>query len=204
MLIDVGQELWGHSPKSERLHRARTGKCTTVCNRKHGYGDDCVEYRRETLDSSKFDGNNKGRELGVCSRRVEEIRVVRRHNQTYNEQGHHIEECDSPLRRLATKYARMKKTYKYLLGCRWDSLLWVGGFSRAEADQLRSSKCKRGSHEDGTETMEAVSESARIVPVFRTNVATSISWYAATVDDDTQDDETHASYDFNDGQDEFD
>lgn len=45
-----------------------------------------------------------------------------------------------------------------------------------------------------------MAERAGAVPVFRPNVATRISWYAATVDDDTQNDEPGTCDDLDDGE----
>ena len=54
-----------------------------------------------------------------------------------------------------------------------------------------------------TESLEAVGKSTRVMPVLPTNISCRVSGNAASIDDNTQDNQSDTCYDFDNGKHEF-
>jgi len=88
----------------------------------------------------------------------------------------------------------------YLLGRFRDRLAWVGSFSGGKTSKLCTAERERRRDEDRAEPLESVRKSTWVMPVVRTDVATSICWDAAAVDDNSEDHEANDGGDLDDGQ----
>jgi hypothetical protein len=78
-------------------------------------------------------------------------------------------------------------------------------FCCSETDQFGAGVGEGGGDEYAAEAVEAVKEGLpRRIPVSCTNVASVVSWDAATVDNDAEDDEAGTGNDLDDADDKFD
>lgn len=73
--------------------------------------------------------------------------------------------------------------------------MWLCSFCSSETDHLCTTESESGCHKDAAEALETVLEGARIVPVFRANVASIIGRDATNVYHNGEDDETTARHD---------
>ena len=80
----------------------------------------------------------------------------------------------------------------------------IGSFSSRQTDKLGACICKSSIDEDGTESFETVLESARVMPVVSTDVASGIAGHTTTIDEDAKNDEADDCSDFNHAKDELD
>lgn len=95
MLVDVGEELRSHTTLSQRLHRASRAESARVGHADDGDGDDGVEDRRQSDDTSIRNGQDERRVSGVGRRRQGETRILRRQDKAQDEEIDDIEEKDS-------------------------------------------------------------------------------------------------------------
>lgn len=160
-----------------------------VCDRDDGDGDDGVEDGGEDLDTSELERTHEWRVTSVSTGSAGQVWVVRWNNQSEEEERDNIEQANTP---------------EHLLGSLGDSLSWVVRFGSGKTNQLSSSESESSSDEDGAETLEAVAERARVVPVVSSNIASLVGRYATTVDDNSQDDETDDSNNLDRTENEFD
>ena len=63
--VNVHEEFRPHASGCERLHGPRGSKGAGIRDTEDGYGDDGVEDRGKTADSSQLDCNDKRGSLGV-------------------------------------------------------------------------------------------------------------------------------------------
>lgn len=92
------------------------------------------------------------------------------HEKTDNCKGHDIEKADTP---------------KHLLrGCR-ESLPGIGSLGRSKTDQLSTGESKCSIDEDAAQTLEAIMECTRMMPILSTNIAAA--WATTTVENNTED-----------------
>lgn len=82
--------------------------------------------------------------------------------------------------------------------------MWLSSLSGSETNQFSTSEGKGRSDKDRAEAFEAVLERAGVGPVSESDVATVVAGDSTTVGDDTEDDETAAGYDLDDGENELD
>ena len=80
----------------------------------------------------------------------------------------------------------------------------IGCFGCCEPNKLGSCESKSGIHKDGAKALEAIAESAWLVPIMRADVATVIARDATTVDDNGEDDEAKNSGYLDQAENEFD
>ena len=136
-----------------------------------------------------MEGQDEWRVSGVAAGSLGEVLVVGWNNETKEEQRDYVKQGDTP---------------EHLLGGLGDRLSWVGGFSSSKTDKLSSTERERGGHEHGAESLEAISERTRLVPVVCANVASGISWDTSTVDNNTEDDEADDCSDLDNAKNELD
>lgn len=175
LLVDVGEEARSHTALGHGLHRAGGTEGATVGDGDDGNGDDGVENGRKNLDAGILDGKDEGGGLGVGAGGTQEAGVVGRDNEAENEEVDNVEESNTP---------------EDLLASHWDGLARVVGLSGSKTDELSTTKGESGDDEDTSETVEAVLERTRVVPVLGAEVALVAN--ATAVDYDTEDDEADA------------
>jgi hypothetical protein len=127
---------------SEGLDCSSRAKRAGVCNAHDGDQDDSIENRREDLDASKPNCNDKRR----MTRRGAFVTVqgaVLRYNQTNEEKVDNVEDGDTP--------------DDLLRGPR-NLLLGVLGFRGSQPSQFGASVGERRSDEDAAEAVEAIEE----------------------------------------------
>lgn len=90
-----------------------------------------------------------------------------------------------------------------LLGSFGKRLSWILGLSSSKTDKLSTGIGEGGIYEDGAETLEAIFESSRFVPVVSTDVASSVCWNTTTVDHDTENNEADDCNDLDHAEDEL-
>lgn len=185
--VDVGEELGGHAALGEGLHGARGAEGARVGDADDGDGDDDVEDGRQDLDAGELHGDDEGRVLCVGALGVEQVRVVRRHDQADEEDEEDVEEGDAP---------------EDLLGGLRDRLARVRRLGGRQPDELGAAKGEGRHDEDGAEAGKAAVEGARRVPVLGAEIALRAG--AAAVDDDGQDDEADAADDLDGAEEELD
>jgi len=187
--VNAGTDCGTHATCAESLDGTGCGEGAGVCDGEDGEGDDCVENGWESFDASQLEGEHERRVAGVTSRGLGEVVVIRGDDQAQEEERDHVKEGDAP---------------EDLLGCFRDRLARVGGFCCCETDELSSSEGEGGRDEDGTESLEAITERTWLVPVVSTNVASGIGRNSTAVDDNTEDDEADNGSDLDDAENEFD
>ena len=143
---------------------------------------------------------------GLASTGVVEWRVCG-YNETNEEEIDQVEDAN---------------TGHHLFSSTRNFLCWVCGLGSSQTSKFGSAISKRGCNKDGTESMETIEESTWImpiksirsvnvasyvrtfIPVFGTNVASSIGWYTTTINDNTQDHESNTTEDFHHAENKFD
>ena len=92
-----------------------------------------------------------------------------------------------------------------MLGGGRERLSRVGGLGGGKADELGSAESKCSIDENGAETLEAVFECTRIVPIVGTKVsAVDLGVDPSAIHDDGENDETDDGCDFDGTESEFD
>jgi hypothetical protein len=115
-----------------------------VGDRDDGERDDGIEDVRHDRDTSEVAGQDEWRVLGIVDGGVGEIWIVARDDKAQDEEGHNIEEGDTP---------------EDLLSGLGDGLSWVISFRGCESDQFGSSEGECSGDEHGAKALEAVLES---------------------------------------------
>lgn len=110
------------------------------------------------------------------------------HNQAEEEERDNVEQTDTP--------------EDLLCGFR-NGLTRIHGFGSSETHEFCSTKGERCSDEDGAEALESVCKSPGIMPVTGSNITSFIRWNAATIDNDSQEDEANNGYDLDRTEYEF-
>lgn len=188
-LVDVGETGRRHAVGGQRLEGAGAAEGGRVGDGEHGDADDGVHDGGQGADAREADGDDEGAVGRVGARGVEQVRVVRRHDQAQDEGVDNVEEEDAP---------------EDLLGRFGQRLARVGGLGGGQADELGPAESEGCRHEDGAEAVEAVAEGAWVVPVAGADVAAVVGGHAAAVDDDAEDDEAQAGGYLDDSEDELD
>lgn len=141
---------------SESLKGSSRAKGARVSNTHNGDQDNGVKNRRQDLDASKLNCNDKRRPLRRGSRTAVQGTVCR-YDESNKKKVDDVEDTDSPC--------------DLIRGLR-DLLPWIGCFRSSQSGQLGASVGERRSDEDAAEAVEAIEECAvRIVPVSKSMLA---------------------------------
>lgn len=186
LAVNVGQELRGVAALSHSLHGSGGTESARVGDGQDGDGDDSIEDGGKDLDTSILDGQDEWRGLCVGTGSTEKTLIIAAENDSDDEEVDNVEDCDTP---------------EDLLGGGGNGLAGIRRLGSGETNHLSTTKSEGSDNEDGAETLE-VGKSTRVVPVFDAEVTLVAD--TATVDDDTEDDETNTGKDLDDGENEFD
>lgn len=178
LLVHIRQEFGRHSIHSEGLNSTSGSIGGRVGNTDDRDSDNGVEDGRQHFDTSKLDGINERRSLGVSTAGPEEDIAIGRDDETQDEQVDNVEEADSP---------------ENLFGSLGDLRAGIFGLRCGQTCEFSSSKREGSSDEDRAEALEAIAESlVRAVPILSADVATVVGGNTAAVDDYAEDDKACA------------
>jgi hypothetical protein len=169
LLIDILKPFGSLANFRERANRTRGTICRRIADRKNGNQDDDIEDRWQDWDPRILNGDDEWRGFDIDGRgAVQELWIVVRDDETDEEKGDHVKDCNSP---------------EYLFRCPGDSLSGIFAFSGRETNQFGSSKGESCRNKGRTDTLETKRQRPGIMPSRRTEISTL--WSPTTINHNT-------------------
>jgi hypothetical protein len=183
-LVDVGEEPGSVPGLRQGGEGTGTGVDTRETDGEDGNTDGSVDEMIQTLDVGIVESQDEGGSGSVVRRSTtQQPLIVVRNQQPDQSQGSDVDQSDTP---------------ESILDCTGHGLPWVRSLGSGQSDQLGSGERESGGDEYRTDSLESVTESARIAVVSSSDVRVvpTSGGSSSTYEDDTGDDEDDGDQEF--------